>query len=278
MSIIDTIRFRSSQRSYIAKPLSADILKQIEAVLQKCPPGPFQIDSHFQLIHKSIAADQKIKLGTYGFISGAQHFIAGKTVTGPGAMVDYGYRMEWIILQLTALGLGSCWLGGSFSRSEYAELMNLNDNEVIPAVSPVGYPTQKRSLRDRLIRLGAGSDNRKPWSALFFEDDFEHPLTPVNADNNLTVLEMVRLAPSASNKQPWRIITMDGNYHFYLQRTPGYGRKYANIDLQKVDLGIAVCHFDLTTKEMGLTGHWDNLNSDILLPANTEYILSWIHQ
>ena len=271
------VQSRSSQRTYKPELFSNELIGKIEQILKDCPPGPFKNESTFKLIHKSIAADQKIKLGTYGFIKGAQHFIAGKTVPGPGAMVDYGYRMEWIILQLTALGLGTCWLGGSFSRSDYAELMYLNDNELIPAVTPVGYSTQKRSLRDRLIRLGAGSKKRKATGDLFFDNDFDRPLT--RSDKRIsTTLEMVRLAPSASNKQPWRIVKVDNIYHFYIQRTPGYGFKHFGIDLQKVDLGIAICHFDLATKVLGLSGRWEAADPGLSSPEHTDYILSWIHQ
>ncbi|MGB4438289.1 MAG: nitroreductase family protein [Sedimentibacter sp.] len=51
-------------------------------------------------------------------------------------------------------------------------------------------------------------------------------------------IEMVRLGPSASNKQPWRIIKDKNSYHFYLCRTKGYGS--VNFDVQKNDLGIAM--------------------------------------
>ncbi|MCG2714958.1 MAG: nitroreductase family protein [Candidatus Marinimicrobia bacterium] len=206
LSYINLIRQRSSRRSYKPEMLSDEIQEQIDEILKTIPAGPFRTNPIFRLIRKSMAADQKIKLGTYGFISGAQYFVVGKTVSGTEAFVDFGYCMEWIILQLTGLGLGTCWLGGTFTRSEFARLVNLYEDEVIPAITPVGHATEKRSIRDRLIRIGAGSNHRKPWSEMFFNGDFNHPLTEVKAGDNVTVLEMVRLAPSASNKQPWRVV------------------------------------------------------------------------
>ncbi len=35
------------------------------------------------------------------------------------------------------------------------------------------------------------------------------------------ILEMVRWAPSAVNKQPWRIVYKDGTYHFYEKKDAG---------------------------------------------------------
>ena len=48
-------------------------------------------------------------------------------------------------------------------------------------------------------------------------------------------------------------------------------------DLQRVDMGIALCHFELTAREMGLAGHWavdDPLNP--ISGPKTEYIASWV--
>lgn len=274
-NITGIIQSRISQRSYRPEPLTGELLEKTEHILKISPAGPFHSDADFQLIHKASAADQKIKLGTYGFIKGAQHFIAGKTVPGPGAMVDYGYRLEWIILQLTTLGLGTCWLGGSFKRHEFARLIQLNSNAVIPAVTPVGYPAEKPSLKDRLIRFGAGSKNRKPWKEIFFENDFGQSLTKSTAGKYSTALEMVRLAPSASNRQPWRIVKSGTQHHFFLHHKRGYTKITSAVDIQKVDLGIALCHFELTARKLQLPGHWQTTDPDIKLPDRTEYILSW---
>ena len=275
-SIIETIQNRFSRRSYHSESLSPETVNQIEKIINGTLGGSFNSPSTFNLIHKSDAADQKIKLGTYGFINGAQYFIAGKTIPGDKALMDFGYRMEWIILQLTALGLGTCWLGGTFKRSEFAGLLDLKENEIIPAVTPVGYATEKRSIRDRLIRLGAGSKKRKLWPELFFDRDFEKPLDEITAGKYANVLEMVRLAPSASNRQPWRIVKDNNSYHFFLQRTPEYGRVSPEIDLQRVDLGIAICHFELRAKEMDLKGQWKHIDLNMPRPENLEYIHSWM--
>jgi len=52
---------------------------------------------------------------------------------GPGAknLEDYGYLMEAIILKATELNLGTCWLGGSFTQSNFARKINAADNEIV---------------------------------------------------------------------------------------------------------------------------------------------------
>jgi len=276
VSILNIIRKRSSKRDYQNIPFSAEELNQIEQILDSLPAAPFATSADFRLIHKSIATSQKVKLGTYGFIRGAQYFIIGKCLNKPDNLVDYGFQMEWIILQMTAMDLGTCWLGGSFRRSEFAKLIPLQDNEIIPAITPVGYSTEARSIRDNVIRLGAGSNRRKPWSELYFEDNWTQPLNSNKIGEYATVLEMVRLAPSASNRQPWRIIKRDNVFDFYLQRQPGTYLRLSRTDLQRIDLGIAMCHFELAAKELNLRGNWFVRNYPENLPENVEYISSWV--
>ena len=89
-------------------------------------------------------------------------------------------------------------------------------------------------------------------------------------------LEMVRLAPSASNKQPWRIVKDNNLYHFYEQQLSGYSKSFA-YDIQRIDMGIAACHFHLTAIEKGLKGEFKTLAAPSFeVPENTVYKFSWI--
>ena len=131
------------------------------------------------------------------------------------------------------------------------------------------------------MRWAAKSDQRKPWSDLFFLEDFKHPLRAEAAGSYFDVLEMVRWAPSATNKQPWRIVqSNDGKtYHFFLERDPRYLKTMntTNLaDLQMVDIGIGLCHFLASTEALGFKGRCiDDSTVKIECPENTEYVLSW---
>ncbi len=176
---------------------------------------------------------------------------------------------------MTDLELGTCWMGGTFKRSEIGKAINVLKNEVIPGITPVGYATVKRSLRDRIIRWGAKSRSRKDWKDLFFEGDLETQLNRDTLGEYAVVLDMVRLAPSASNKQPWRIVHQGDCFHFILQRTPNYAGHMKSADLQRVDMGIAMCHFELTARDLGLNGIWEDNRPDLELNENIEYCITW---
>lgn len=115
----------------------------------------------------------------------------------------------------------------------------------------------------------------------FFQDSFASPLAREAAGPYTGPLEMVRLGPSASNKQPWRILRAGHDWHFYLQRTKGYRAGFFQrilrlADIQRIDIGIAMCHFELAAREVGLQGEWVAHEPAIEKTGPLmEYIVSW---
>ncbi len=276
-SMIESIRMRTSFRSYDKRPLEPEKRKQIEDYLSSNKKGPFGSTMRFQLFNfAEREQSQTENLGTYGVIKGRPLFIVGAVTNTDKAMEDYGYCMEKNILVATSLGLGTCWLGGFFKRSAFAKRIGLTPHEVMPAASPLGYTAQKKTLTDSLFKFLARSKTRKPWQELFYSNDFNTPLLKSDAQRYATCLEAVRLAPSASNQQPWRILREEGNntFHFYLRRAKIYAKSIRRIDLQKVDMGIAMCHFDLAARELGLKGNWQDQGTRISSEGK-ECIMSW---
>ena len=278
-SIIEIIQERSSRRSFTTQPVEAEKLRALRdsfAALE----GPFGGRARFVLLDTTGWGEGKINaLGTYGTIQGANLFIAGIIRRREHDMEDFGHQFEKIILRATDLGLGTCWIGGIFNRSRFADKAGVGDDEVLPAISPLGYPTQKRSLTDSIIRWSAGSRKRRPWRELFFHGDFESALPASAAGRYFDPLEMLRLGPSASNRQPWRVVKEQGKdiFHLYLRRSKGYDKLIKAVDLQRLDMGIAMSHFELTASELSLGGRWENTpHPSNPLPERTEYVQSWI--
>lgn len=275
VDITAIIRKRTSCRTYADTIPDKEILDQLDNRVRAEHRGPFGNKPEFQLIGLDMSSPEKWKnIGTYGVIKNARFFLAGKVKNSDKAVVDYGYCMENLILQATRMQLGTCWLGGTFRASGFAKMMNLREDELLPAVSPVGYPARQKSLTEKLFRFSAGSDHRKPWAEIFFAGDFTKPLTPALAGKYAEALENVRLGPSASNRQPWRILlnTATNAYHFYLSRTFGY--KLREIEIQDLDMGIAMNHFESTLRELNISGDW-RTDSDAPQARGLDYQVSW---
>jgi hypothetical protein len=182
---------------------------------------------------------------------------------------------------MTDIGLGTCWLGGTFNKKGFSDKVRLKDGELLPGVSPVGYSIDKMRLKDSAVRMFAGSDRRKPWDKIFFSNSFDVPLKKDEGDIYSLPLEMLRLGPSASNMQPWRILREEENiFHFFIKKSRTYQNKPDHLNLQYIDMGICMCHFELTAEKLGLEGKWQAMegigeDKKYSIPPNSEYIISW---
>jgi nitroreductase len=276
MPITEIIKKRISCRTYSEKPIEAKVLQEFSILINSVHTGPFGNQPKFKLIELTSLTPQEWKqLGTYGVIKNAQLFLVGSIQNGHLSMEDYGYCMEKLILAATKLGLGTCWLAGTLQRSKFAQAIGLREGELLPSISPVGYPAQQKSMTEKMMRWGVGADNRKPWSDIFFIDNFSQPLTQMQAGKYTEALENLRLAPSAGNKQPWRILrdAKQNIFHFYLSSDFVY-KSLWNFSLQNIDMGIAMCHFALTAQENNLNGKW---KTDAAAPKekSLDYIVTW---
>ena len=281
-SVIELIKQRHSCRTYEKRAIAAETAARLAAFCASVTSGPFGTPLRFELAAAAVDDPGALKgLGTYGFIKEPAGFIIGAVAPGKKNLEDFGWGMEAILLYATGLGLGSCWLGGSFAKSRFASRIHAGAAEIVPAVAAVGYRTEETPLR-RMMRSQIKSDSRKPWEALFFRDDFGTSMRAAEAGAYQVPLAMLRLAPSASNGQPWRVVQKGECYHFYLQRKPGFTPGRASLipftiaDLPRIDLGIAMCHFQWTAEELGMKGRWELHEEGIPGADETrEYIASW---
>ncbi len=275
-SIEEAVKKRYSVRNYSDREIEIEKRKDIETFIETLE-NPFGNKISFHYLGGDGMNDQQ-KLGTYGVIKGAKQYIGTTIKLEDMALEALGYEFETMILYLAHLGIGTCWLGGTFDRKGFAEAMNIEGDELFPVISPYGYAAAKKHIKEMAMRKVIKADKRKDWNELFFKGDLESPLTEEYAGELAFPLEMVRLGPSASNKQPWRIVLDDKAVHFYEDREPGYSDRFP-YDIQRVDMGIAAAHFDLSVKEKGIPGHFDTkADPEIKLPENMEYVFSWIKE
>lgn len=271
--IEETIKKRVSTRTYDAKGLSkVDKEKLMKEINQLS--NPFGENVRIRLVEKDDLASGE-KLGTYGVIKGATTYLGVTVDKTEFGLVAAGYQFENLILAATHMGLGTVWLAATFSRTQFEKAMGIGENELFPAISPIGYATEKKSMTESLMRKTMKSDKRKPWEEIFFQETFGNPLSKSAAGAYGRPLEMVRLAPSATNAQPWRVLKNQGAFHFF--ETHKTNASEEDKMIKKVDLGIALSHFHQTSLELGLTGHFEKLKTlQMDIPEHMNYIISWI--
>jgi len=260
------IRERRSVRTFEDREVWKEDVEKLQAFIQELD-DPFDKKIEYRFLK---AKEHKL---TSPVLSGEDLYLAGKVKKGHLSDVAFGYSLEQIVLYAWQQRIGTVWIAGTMNRDAFEKAIGLQPDEVMPAVTPVGYIAKKMGLRETLMRKGVKADTRLPFEKLFFKDRFDTPLTDDGGDI-CKALEMVRFAPSAVNKQPWRAVVSGEEVHFYEKKDKGYDHGEDG-DLQKVDVGIGLAHFVLMTKALGLNGSLKEADPQIQLPAETEYIITW---
>ncbi len=267
--ITDWIKERRSVRTFDGKALEEGTKEKLLSFAQELE-NPFHIPVAFQFL------DAKKQGLTCPVVTGTELYVGGKIKRGPDADLAFGYSFEAFVLYAWSLGVGTVWLGGTMNRDGFERAMELGEDEMMPCAAAVGYTAKKMSVRETVMRKAVKANDRLPFEELFFQGSFDAPLTMDRAGRLADPLQMVRLAPSAVNKQPWRVVVSDNTAHFYLKRSKGFGHGEKQPDMQKIDMGIALCHFALAAEEAGLTAEFVKNDPKLSVNSEAEYVASYV--
>ena len=145
---------------------------------------------------------------------------AAVLVEGEGWLnrLNAGAIGEAFVLEATAMGLGTCWVGGSFRREAARGIAAPGETllaliAVGPPVTPLTAPaTRSRMAPDYLCR-----GNWRQWPEAY-----------------IRAATLVQQAPSGMNQQPWALLTTEAG-DFAVEAQPG----------SALDAGIAILHAEL---------------------------------
>ncbi len=226
-ALVQAVGKRRSVRTFTGAPLADDDRSMLE-----------------KLVSLPLLTGREEAFGTYGVVRNAACFIAVPTGSDATETRRNAARAELIVLWLTSKGYGTCWLGSTFH--------NVPGPKKLAALIAVGVPAPKAHLLSRLTSALARSTTRAPFAKLFETEQgsaFE------------AALQLVRLAPSALNRQPWRAVQRGRIVRFYT----------ASADLMgELDMGIALSHFELGAP----AGEWMN-EADAPGFPKARYIVSY---
>lgn len=261
--ILDLVKQRRSVRSFSDRPISPALLQELRDYMNGIE-NPYGIPVRFVLLN---AKEHGLSAPV---ISGGDWYIAAAVPAVPHAEEAFGYSFETLVLFAQSHGLGTTWIGGTMNRGSFERAMGLGDGEQMLCVTPVGYPAEKPALREVMMRKGVKADTRLDFGEVFLDGSFRKSLTIERAGRLANALEAVRLGPSAVNKQPWRVVVTEDAVHFYAKTAKAMGA------MQKIDMGIALCHFALTAADCGMETELRIADPGISAGGDVRYIASYV--
>ncbi|MDO5377841.1 MAG: nitroreductase family protein [Clostridia bacterium] len=157
-----------------------------------------------------------------------------------------GFMGEALVLEATAMGLGTCWLGAFFYPDIVSRNVNLQSDEAIHCVIAIGKAelppfAPKRMELEKLCGMS------------------EAQLSELGAWQKEAVLA-ARIAPSAVNFQPWKIVADKAGVSV-LERPVLY-KKYAPLDR-----GICMLHAAVGAHHAGREAVWKKVDGGYMMRA-----------
>jgi len=230
--------------------LKSNQLKRIQSICNDFQPFD---NARAVLVKESPPDVFKGVIGSYGIIRGAKSLIAfvGNTKS-PFVQEQVGYTGEGILLEVEALNLNTCWVGGFFKRETVNSLIDIHQHETVLAVTPIGYARNKPTFEEKLMTGFGLTHRRKPLSDLVTGlKESEWPQWMKDS------LEAARLAPSAVNRQPWRFIAKEDSITVAVNNN---SLKRESVISKRLCCGIAMLHIEVAAMNSGINGKWEFLN------------------
>lgn len=155
-----------------------------------------------------------------------------------------GYFGEQFVLFATSLGLGTCWVHGTYKKESaaYTRYPNCTLHDVIP----VGYPLLPLPLKQKIIRAAIRKKDHKPEELYKYPNQFDREEQWVQEG-----IKAVLAGPSAVNEQPV-VFSRDSWTNQITAELP-----IINTGMEWCDLGIAKYHFEVAAKSHGVSGRWE---------------------
>ena len=224
MTLSDVVLTRTSQRSYLPDPISPRQQEELQKAIASCNQ---RSGLRLQLVcgrPEPFASLRK----SYGLLKGVHSYIV---LAGPAGDPDLaekcGYYGEELVLTAGAMGLGTCWIGGTYDKGSC--LCHLEEGEQLICVVAVGHTPEERGGREKLIALAS---KRKSKSS----SELTRGMSGAPSWF-MSGIASVQRAPSARNRQGYRFLWQkDGTVQAQVTE---------HNEFSMVDLGIAKYHFEL---------------------------------
>ncbi len=228
---------RTSRRSYQKQSIEPQKTVQIKALIDEINE---KSGLHIQFIENGNRFLNGFK-ASYGLITGMPSLIAlvGNT-RDPELKRSVGYYGEFLVLECVSLGLGTCWISGTYDRKECLQSLNMKAEEDLVCVIAVGNTAQGKGIKEQLVSRLNG--RKQTFDELLKEQDGNLPPWVVSG------IEAARLAPSAVNGKPIGYRFKDNRLTVFITKK--------NHGAETIDLGISMANFQLGAMHEQKEGTW----------------------
>lgn len=249
MELYEAIFYRKTVEKYsikkVKQPMIEDIKRMCKNItyLNEDLNIKANVVDRGHVIHFLMGKECKVK---------APHYIVVTSDKGEDYLQNIGFAIESVVLQLTSLGIGTCYIESNLDKEDMEDILNDEEqnesddsqvdffeeveeiDETPYVIIAFGYPAKGEELfrrRDSKPDRKSVKDITKGFKGT---DDWD------------IILDMTRRAPSINNCQPWVFYKDEEILHLYEKKQKHH------LEMSKISMGVALRHFDIACKNNGV--------------------------
>jgi len=262
LDLYEAILSRRSVRVFDKTPLSAAVLEQVgQAVGDVETLDP---NLGFTCAMQAVAEGDDIvaAMGGYGRLLSIPHILVPAIADGPDSLIDFGCRVQQIVIRLTRMEIATCWMGALTHRTSVVARFRPPEGMTVAAIIAFGSATQRGAGRavNRVICSAVGAARKKPVPQFTWRDRVGNPAALTDAESK--VLEALRASPSTGNAQPWCVVLSDGLLYLAVRADARYYQLSGNVGYHLVDAGIGMANVRLALKALNREHGWRLLGDE----------------
>lgn len=236
MTNLEILKSRHSVRTFTPADVPHDIIVKLQSEITMI--NTHEAGMKFQLcVNDSNPFDGFKK--SYGFFKNAKNYIA--VVVDTAYKHTYqraGYFAQQIVIKATTLGLGTCYVGGTYDKKSISARIRVGEKLLF--IILFGY--EDHQPQRLMARIG--------YNLIHLKKKALHDFITIDSEEEYLkfpklheAVEAVACSPSSLNKRPARITCKNGEIHMLI-----------NSDNEKefIDLGIAQYNFQFI-----MPGEWE---------------------
>jgi nitroreductase len=224
---------RFSTRSYLEKALEKQHRDKLSLLIKNINA----LDEGITI--KETYSSEKGMFESFGFtkLKNVPAFAVILTDGSTHAFEKAGFYGEALCLEMTALGIKSCWVSGSIKKQNLKDYINIEKGKKFLTSIAFGYGDDKSLKEVEAIR------KRKTLDKIFEGEELSGSLKKI--------IECARNAPSAINRQPWKYELKDNM--LYLKNPLVKGGPFP----AELDIGISMLHVSAAASAHGISSVWE---------------------
>ncbi len=247
MELYEAIFYRKTVEKYSIKKVKQPMIEDIKRIcknityLNEDLNIKANVVDRGHIIHFLMGKECKVK---------APHYIVVTSDKGTDYLQNIGFAIESVVLQLTSLGIGTCYIESNLDKDDMKDIIDSEEEKSDREDSQIDFFEEVEEIDESpyvIIAFGYPAKGEELFKRRDAKPDRKSLKDITKGFKGGSewdcILEMARRSPSINNCQPWFFYKEGEMVHLCEKK-----QKQHLEEMSKISVGAALRHFDIACK------------------------------